>query len=322
MKKRYIILAGLLALTVFAAGCGKDKEENIPKVEVTVTPSPAPASKEKPVDLVDMQKSTDDLDAILNVIGEKSATASRFVIINKTGDDIASINIRPHTEDEDEGWGDELIDGRFVLKNNDKAVYYYDKNAKDDNGKTVNSYDIRIFYTDTDRYECYFRNLPFGKIKELTLRMDGSGEMSLPYATYVSEGSTKEISTLDEVKKRVGMMNSYDDEEDPEEVDEELQDSEETPEPDGEAPSDPSENPDDGSGNGGGSDDPISTSASYIGQSLDALKGVIGEPSGSDYQNEPETGETGYHYYQIGDSTFTVYTAVDENGNEIVAGVL
>ena len=27
MKKRYMILGGLLALTVFAVGCGKDKEE-------------------------------------------------------------------------------------------------------------------------------------------------------------------------------------------------------------------------------------------------------------------------------------------------------
>ena len=38
-----------------------------------------------------MQKLTDDIDAIVNVIGTKTATASRFVILNKTGADIASI---------------------------------------------------------------------------------------------------------------------------------------------------------------------------------------------------------------------------------------
>lgn len=322
MKKRYMILGGLLALTVFAAGCGKDKEEK-PKVEITVTPTP----QEKNTELVDMQKSTNDIDAITNVIGTKTATASRFVILNKTGDDIASINIRPHTEDEDAGWGDELINSKFVLKNNDKAVYYYDKNAKDEEGKAVTSYDIRIFYTDTDRYECYFRNLPFSKITQLTLRMDGTGENALPFATYLSEGSTKEFSTLNDVKRRVGMTDSQDEED----SDSENTDSQDNSS-DNSSQSTPTPTPDDGASdepgdeNNGGDDgssgeDPIATAESYIGQSLDALKGACGEPSGSDYQDEPETGKTGYHYYTIGDSTFTVSTTVDENGNEIVAGV-
>ena len=67
-----MILGGLLALTVFAVGCGKDYET--PKVEITVTPTP----QEKKEELVDMQKSTDDIDAIVNVIGTKTATASRL----------------------------------------------------------------------------------------------------------------------------------------------------------------------------------------------------------------------------------------------------
>lgn len=322
MKKRYLLLAGLLALTVFAAGCGKDKEEEIPKVEATAAPTPTP--QEKKAELVDMQKSTDSLDTIKNVLGTKTAAASRFALINKTGDEIGSINIRPHTEEEDAGWGEDLMNGRFTLKDNEKAVYYFDKNAKDDAGKTITTYDIRIFYTDTDRAECYFRNLPFGSISELTLRMDGSGEMSLPFVTYKSTGSPKEISTLEEVKKRVGMMNSYDEEyseENTEDV-ENTDDTEQTETPEDPGATEPSGDPGNTENGNGGGEDPISTSASYIGQSLDALKGVIGEPSGSDYQNEPETGETGYHYYTIGDSTFTVYTAVDENGNETVAGVL
>lgn len=323
MKKRYMILGGLLALTVFAAGCGKDKEE-APKVEITVTPTP----QEKKEELVDMQKSTDDIDAIANVIGTKTATASRFVILNKTGADIASINIRPHTEDEDAGWGDDLVNGKFVLKNNDKAVYYYDKNAKDDEGKTVTSYDVRIFYTDTDRYECYFRDLPFGKIKQLTLRMDGTGDDALPFATYLSEGSTKEYSTLNDVKKRVGMTDSqYDEDSDSEASDSQDSNSDDssqadpTPTPDGGSTDDPGDGSDNGGDDGSSGEDPIAMAESYIGQSLDALKGACGDPSGSDYQDEPETGKTGYHYYTIGDSTFTVSTTVDENGNEIVAGV-
>lgn len=262
------------------------------------------------------------------MIGTKTATASRFVILNKTGADIASINIRPHTEDEDAGWGDDLVNGKFVLKNNDKAVYYYDKNAKDDEGETVTSYDVRIFYTDTDRYECYFRDLPFGKIKQLTLRMDGTGDDALPFATYLSEGSTKEYSTLNDVKKRVGMTDSqYDEDSDSEASDSQDSNSDDssqadpTPTPDGGSTDNPGDGSDNGGDDGSSGEDPIAMAESYIGQSLDALKGACGDPSGSDYQDEPETGKTGYHYYTIGDSTFTVSTTVDENGNEIVAGV-
>ena len=81
---------------------------------------------------------------------------------------------------------------------------------------------------------------------------------------------------------------------------------------------DPGTNDDPGSnddpGNGG---DMISTAEQYIGQSLDALEGACGSPQGSSYEDDPETGKTGFHYY----SNFTVSTTVDENGNEIVAGI-
>ena len=67
--------------------------------------------------------------------------------------------------------------------------------------------------------------------------------------------------------------------------------------------------------NNGG--DMISTAEQYIGQPLDALEGACGSPQGSSYEDDPETGKTGFHYY----SNFTVSTTVDENGNEIVAGI-
>ena len=40
MKKRYLILAGLLVMTVAAAGCGKKKTTETAPVEVTATPTP------------------------------------------------------------------------------------------------------------------------------------------------------------------------------------------------------------------------------------------------------------------------------------------
>ena len=52
----------------------------------------------------------------------------------------------------------------------------------------------------------------------------------------------------------------------------------------------------------------ISTAEQYIGQSLDALEGACGSPQGSSYEDDPETGKTGFHYY----SNFTVSTTVDE----------
>ena len=169
-----------------------------------------------------------------------------------------------------------------MLKNNDKAVYYYENNVKDDEGKSVTSYDVRIFYTDTDRYECYFRDLPFAKIKQLTLRMDGTGEDALPFATYLSEGSTKEYSTLNDVKRRVGMTDSQDDEDsDSENSDSQDNNSDSsqtnpTPTPD----SDLTDNPDDGSNNGGDDggtgEDPVAVAEKFIGQSLDALRGLRG----------------------------------------------
>ncbi len=38
-----------------------------------------------------------------------------------------------------------------------------------------------------------------------------------------------------------------------------------------------------------------------------------GSPNGSDYEDEPESGKTGYYYYD----TFTVSTTFDTDGNEL-----
>lgn len=319
MKKRYLILTALLVTALAAAGCGKKKTEETPQ-EAQVTVAPAENTDTANSDegtLVDMQKSEDS--DIKNVIGDKTTTASKLIIVNGTGSDIAGIYVRPTSDDDDE-WGDELVKGLFTLKAGDKALYYYDKNVKDADGKTVTSFDIRIVYADESMTDCYFRKLPLTTITQITLKMDGSGEDAIPYATYLTANSKKETSTLNEVKKRLGLDDSSNsDQEDAEPTDTptptpEATDPTATPVPDTPA-ADPTATPvPDNPGNDGPTAD---QAKAYIGQPLSSLIAALGEANGSDYENEPETGETGYHYYD----TFTVSTTVDESGNEVVAGV-
>ena len=262
-----------------------------------------------------MQKS-DDAD-IKNVIGDKTATASKVIIINNTGSAIKGFYVRPTTDDDDD-WGNELINGLFTLEDGDKALYYYEKDQKDADGNTVTSYDLRIVYTDEEKTDCYFRNLPLTTITQITLRMEGIDEDAIPYATYLTNGSKQEVSTLSEVKKRLGLDDSEEDSEDtddnqngnstnePSQADPTATPSQDTPEPTA-APSD----------NTDPSDVGADAAKQYIGQSYGSLVAALGDANGSDYVNEPETGETGYHYYD----TFTVSTTVDESGNEVVAGV-
>lgn len=350
MKKKYLILAGLLVLTVAATGCGKKQEETqTPKAEATATPTPEVT---KAVDLVNMQQSSDETD-IKNVMGEKTATASKVVFVNKTGDDIASVYIRSHIEedgeDEDEDtWGTDLINGMFTLKDQDKALYYFENNNNNNTNKSVQSYDIRVTYTDEDASECFFRDIPLGTISQISLCMDGTGEDAIPYATYLTGTAKKEISTLSDVKKRLGL----DDEDSSDASAAGSQDASGTPTP---TPSSDSNsgntnnnsnndntnnNSNSNSGNNGQNDEPAPTEAptdedpndpgdnsgdsdmssvakQYIGQSLDDLESACGSAQGSDYEDDPETGKSGFHYY----SNFTVSTTVDENGNEIVTGV-
>ena len=78
--------------------------------------------------MVDMQQTADE--DIKNVMGEKTSTASKIVFVNNTGDDIQSLYIRTHVDedsedydaDEDGGWGDDLINGMFTLTDKDKAL--------------------------------------------------------------------------------------------------------------------------------------------------------------------------------------------------------
>ena len=336
MKKRYLILAGLLVMTVAAAGCGKKQTTETEPVQATATPTPEVT---KAVDMVDMQQTSDD--DIKNVMGEKTATASKVVFVNNTGDDIQSLYIRIHVDedssdgedDEDDGWGDDLINGMFTLTDKDKALYYLPANTQQNANKSTASYDIRIAYTDEDKNECFFRDIPLGTISQITLCMDGTDEDAIPYAKYLTGTSTKEVSTLDAVKKRLGMDDNSDSTDD---SDKDSTDNSDSTDSDNNSDNNDDNNGNNGNGgnsddpgNGGNTDDPgnndnpgndgdmISTAEQYIGQSLDALESACGSPQGSSYEDDPETGKTGFHYY----SNFTVSTTVDENGNEIVAGI-
>lgn len=335
MKKRYLILAGLLVMTVAAAGCGKKQTAETEPVQATATPTPEVT---KAVDMVDMQQTTDE--DIKNIMGEKSSTASKIIFVNNTGDDIQSLYIRTHVDedssdgedDEDDGWGDDLINGMFTLTDKDKALYYLPANTQQNANKSTASYDIRIAYTDEDKNECFFRDIPLGTISQITLCMDGTDEDAIPYAKYLTGTSTKEVSTLDAVKKRLGMDDNSDSTDD---SDKDSTDNSDSTDSDNNSDNDDN-NGDNGNGgnsddpgNGGNTDDPgnndnpgndgdmISIAEQYIGQSLDALESACGSPQGSSYEDDPETGKTGFHYY----SNFTVSTTVDENGNEIVAGI-
>ena len=164
MKKRYLAFAGLLMLAFASAGCGDKEEEQTQNVQVTPTPAPTVTAA---ADLVDMEVTQEQ-----NVMGEQTATASKATIINRTGSEIGAIYVREHPEDEDdEEWGDDLIDGMFTLENGEQAVYYFEPAS--DSSVT---YDIRITYTEEDRNECFFRDLPLSTISQITLRMRGSGE--------------------------------------------------------------------------------------------------------------------------------------------------
>ena len=214
-----------------------------------------------------------------------------------------------------------------------------EKSQKDDNVDTATSFDVRITFSDEEQNECFFRQLPLLTISQLSLCMDGEGEDGIPYATYLASGSTKEVSTLKDVKARLGIEDDSESDSDstdssdstavtptPESSDDNgdstdssssgSSDSTSTPDPTSAPASsdssdaDPTEAP-------SGEDDPASVAARYIGQSMSELENACGSPNGSDYEDEPESGKTGYYYYD----TFTVSTTFDDDGNEVVSGV-
>ena len=316
LKKRYLAIAGLAVLTIAASGCGKKNTTEQTPVQVTPTETPQ-ATPTVTIDLVNMEEVSEK-----NVIGEKTATASKVAIINRTGSEIAAIYIRETpSDDADEEtadeWGDDLVNGMFTLKNGENAVYYYEKPSS-----SSTTYDIRITYTDEEANECFFRNLPLTSIKQIILCMDGKGEDAIPYAKYLTTNGTKEISTLSEVKKRLGLDTDSEEDTTPTPDPSDSADPTEAPD-DSDNTTDPTEAPDPGDDNNSDgnntrpTDSTIQTAEGYIGRSLDDLISAIGDSNSSEYDEDPDNGTSGYYYY----GNFTVSTTVDADGNEVVTGV-
>lgn len=314
ISKKYLAIAGIMTLTVVIAGCGKKNNTDTAaqvtptpvQEEVTATPTVTPQ-------LVNMEETVEK-----NIMGEKTSTASKVTIVNKTGSEVSAIYIRQTpSDDADEDamydWGDDLVGGMFTLKDGENAVYYYEKPTD-----TSATYDIRITYKDENKNECFFRQLPLTSMKQITLRMNGSGDDSIPYATYMTATSTKEISTLNDVKKRLGMETDDSDTDSTTPTDTpdptSTPDSDNTPDPTS-TPSPDNNNSD--SDNTDPTNSTIQTAEEYIGMSIDDLAGAVGDAQSSEYDDDSATGTTGYYYY----SDFTVSTSVDEDGNEIVTGV-
>ena len=102
LKKRYLAIAGLAVLAIAASGCGKKNTKEQTPVQVTPTETPQ-ATPTVTIELVNMEETTEK-----NVIGEKTATASKVAIVNRTGSEIASIYIRETpSDDADEDTADE-----------------------------------------------------------------------------------------------------------------------------------------------------------------------------------------------------------------------
>lgn len=277
MKKRYLVLAALLAVAVTVAGCGKKKsDDTTQEAQVTVVPSQdTDTSDSQDSSLVNMQETKEE--DIKNVIGDKTDTASKLILVNDTGYDIANLYIRP-TSDEDDEWGEDLINGLFTLKDGDKALYYYDKDVKDSDGNAVTSFDIRIVYTDENLSECYFRKLPLLTISQITLRMDGTGDDSIPYATYTTGSSKQEVSTLNDVKKRLGLDDSSSDDS---QEDGDVTPTPEEPQPTA-TPDSPNVQPTATPDPGNHTDASADQARQYIGQPLSSLVAALGDANGSD----------------------------------------
>ena len=316
-KKKYLAVAGLMALAVVISGCGK-KNSGDSVVQATPTPTQETAVTATPTpELINMEEAVEK-----NVMGEKTSTASKVTIVNKTGSEVAAIYVRetPSDDSEDDEWGDDLVNGMFTLKNGENAVYYYEK------GSSSVTYDIRITYSDEEKNECFFRKLPLTTMKQITLRMDGSGDDAIPSATYLTASSTKEVSTLNDVKKRLGLStddsdsdssatptptDSSDDSSSSNSSNSDSNNANPTSTPSADNNSDPDDNDTDPTNS------TIQKAESYIGMSIDDLESAVGAAQSSEYDDDDTAGTTGYYYY----SDFTVSTSVDENGNEIVTGV-
>lgn len=333
MKKKYIaVLLGCAVLSL-AAGCGKDQEaeQNDAKQQAT-TAVTGQVTAEADENLVNMVKLEETPTPAEKTMGVRIATSATVTFVNKTGKTITNFYVRPFSSDySSTEWGNDLIGDEFAIENGEEADYYYEP------GDAVlqNTYDVRIVYNNevgTD--ENYFRNLPLESIGEIALNLNGE---QVPYATYYDNDLKTQVSTLQEVLVRMGLAQEEDDlltptpepeqtsDEDADEMTETTDPSLVTPTPEGAgqegaaptsvpqvSPSNPYEEIEN-------QQTVREIAQGYIGQSIDNLLADpnVGEANDVSYGTDPDMGEGGYYYYD----SFTVFTSVDEQGNETVTQI-
>ena len=343
--KKWMMRAGLAMLCLGAAGCGQ-KEAPAPVVIATPvptpvpdTPTPEPSPAGELVEMSSVSSEKEEKETFKNVVGEKRDGSESVQVVNQMGEAIRSFYIRQHPEEDDDDWGEELIKGAFTLGKQDVMLAYYQGQGKEREQSAL--YDLRVFLNDEDQSEFYFRSIPLQTISRITLLLDGKDEDAIPYAKYVTAKGNKEFSTLQEVKRRLGLLDEDDEDEDDEEEDDYVEEREEeeedsisielTPTEEEEpveaeaaieetpTPVPEEEEIDIGTIEGDSFEvtDDMSTAMGFVGSSLSALEGALGSANGSDYVEEPEMGMTGYYYY----GSFTVSTTVAADGSEIVTGV-
>ena len=276
----------------------------------SVSPTEAPVEaipEDKTEKVVEMEPSIEESDGFKNVIGEKSAVSSKVIFTNETAFTMTGLYLRrsdgPRT---DTAWGKELFRGKFSLKDKEQALYYYTESDSD--AKKQNSYDIRmeIDFGGNKTMEV-IENVRFTGTKEIILHLDVSGDYGVGYAEYIGTDG-KRYSTRDSAQ--AGKAEEAELSPTPTPAVEEQEQATPVPTREAEPAREIEEDTDIMS-------DDASTATQYIGQSFGNLESALGSPSSSEYEDEPDTGVTGYHYY----SNFTVSTTVDENGNEIVTGI-
>lgn len=324
MKKKYIaVLLGCTILSL-AAGCGKDRESAESDVKQQATTAVTGQNiAEADGELINMVKADETSAVSDKTMGDRIATSAEVTFVNKTGKTITGFYVRPFSSDYNSTeWGSDLIEDTFALEDGEKADYYYEPEET----ALQNTYDVRVVYNDeTGTDENYFRNLPLESIGEVALNLN---EEEVPYATYYDNDLEEQVSTLQEVLTRMGLSEEEDiltPTPEPEEEEEDTDDMMETtdpslvtptPTPEAQEPQVSPSSPDEKTEN---QQTVREIAQSYIGQSIDSLLADpnVGEANDVSYGTDPDMGEGGYYYYD----SFTVFTSVDENGNETVTQI-
>lgn len=351
MKRKYLLLIGILAVCCMLGGC--KKKTDAAKVSAS-SEEPTIITKNDSVSgqVVEMQQGSNiDKSQITNIMGTQTATSSDLVITNLTGEEIGAFYAR---SSDDEDWGADYVEGKFTLKNNDRALFYYDKNEESSSGSTITKYDLRVSFVDDSMDDCYFRELTLSDIEELSLNL----EDGVPYVKYQSLSTKQQVSTLSAARKRMGLPDTDssgsgssstqttgskrtgsdtntnistgtdNSSSDPASVQQPSDTNTDTGNGDTPAITDPAGDGDDG--NSGGEGDVIppglegqgqdirETAQNYVGQDMDNLIGEIGTANATEYGTDEATGDTiVYHYY----NGFAVSTVEGEDGGQTVTGI-